>query len=74
MFGSLQTLIKTILLFPFYTYLSCMEWLVRFIFKIIFLFIKMAEQLPIVGPRVTSTLTRVENTKLMRWLLKQKSD
>ncbi len=74
MFGSVQRLIMTILLFPFYTYLSCIEWLVRFIFKIVFLVIKMTERLPIVGSRVTSLLTRVENTKIMRWLLKSKND
>ena len=50
---SIVKLVRTILLFPFYLYLNLLERVVRFFLKIVYFSIKMAESVPVVGPRVT---------------------
>lgn len=55
-FGSFLKLIKAILMMPYYIYMNLMEKVVKFFFKIVFLFVKIAEQIPIVGPKVTSLM------------------
>jgi len=74
MFITMLKLIKTILLFPFFLYISLMERLIKFFLRLAFQIIKVEEQLPIVGPWVTSLLHWMSEWRLFQWLEKVKEE
>ena len=74
LFTSLISLIRSLLLLPFYLYLNVIQWFfVSVWLKLIFLQISFIERLPILGPKVTTTMTWLtENVKPIKWLYKYK--
>ena len=61
-------LIRSILFLPFYLYMNLMERLVRLCFKFTFLFIKIAESVPIVGPLMTKVVDWLSRTRFILWV------
>ena len=65
-------LIKAILLLPYYIYAKLFERFVRYFFKIVFLIIKIAESVPIVGPKVSWVVEKLSRMKILKWAFKYK--
>lgn len=54
-----MALIKMMLLLPYYFYMNVMERVVKYVCKAMFLAIKIAEHVPVIGPKFSSILNRV---------------
>jgi hypothetical protein len=67
-------LIKALVLMPYLLYLNLAEKLVRFFFKIVFLVVKVTENVPIIGPKVSRTVARIAEWRVFSWALKNKQD
>ena len=71
-FSSIMKFIRAIVLMPYLIYLNVMEKVVKFIFKFVFLAVKVTEKVPFVGPKVSSTILSISEWRVFSWALKSK--